>query len=133
MSKELKTYDFPVDHGDFTTTIELFYLKSEADKVIAEKDAEIAGLKEKVSEERSTKVNYKISANDLSDGLKKAYAEIRRLHRCVIRMTRQWLSAIDDMYSRLDDVHGMDDQDVIDWEKVSELHDKLDKVLEKWK
>ena len=123
MSEELKTYDFPVDHGDFTTTIELFYLKSEADKRIAElkrqieflkvthnscgdcnKCAEGMGklfdenlneLKEKVSEERSAKVNYKISANDLSDGLKKAYAEIRRLHRCVIRMTRQWLSAID--------------------------------------
>lgn len=161
MSEELKTYDFPVDHGDFTTTIELFYLKSETDKTIAElkrqieflkvthnscgdcnKCAEGMGklfdenlneLKEKLSEERSAKVNYKISANDLSDGIKKAYAEIRRLHRCVIRMTRQWLSAIDDMYSRLDDVHGMDDQDVIDWEKVSELHDKLDKVLEKWK
>ena len=36
MAQELKAYDFPVDHGDFTTTIELFYLKSEADKVIAE-------------------------------------------------------------------------------------------------
>ena len=34
MSKELKTYDLPVDHGDFTSTVELFYLKSEADKVI---------------------------------------------------------------------------------------------------
>ena len=35
MSKELKTYDLPVDHGDFTSAVELFYLKSEADKVIA--------------------------------------------------------------------------------------------------
>ena len=34
MSKELKTYDLPVDHGDFTSAVELFYLKSEADKVI---------------------------------------------------------------------------------------------------
>lgn len=59
--------------------------------------------------------------------------EIHRLHRCVVKMTRQWLSAIDDMYSRLDDVHGLDDQDVLDWEKVSNLHKKLDKVLEKWK
>lgn len=75
-----------------------FYHKSEADKVFAEKEAEIS-----------------------------------RLHRCIIRMTRQWLSAIDDMYSRLDDVHGMDDQDVMDWDKVSDLHDKLNKVLEKWK
>lgn len=63
----------------------------------------------------------------------KAGAEIHRLHRCIIRMTRQWLSAIDDMYSRLDDVHGLDDQDVMDWDKVSDLHDKLSKVLEKWK
>lgn len=59
--------------------------------------------------------------------------EIHRLHRCVVRMTRQWLSAIDDMYSRLDDVHGLDDQDVLDWEKVSDLHNKLEKVLEKRK
>ena len=59
--------------------------------------------------------------------------EIHRLHRCVIKMTRQWLSAIDDMYSRLDDVHGLDDQDVLDWEKVTDLHDQLDKVLEKWR
>lgn len=53
MSEELKTYDFPVDHGDFTTTIELFYFKSEADVVIAELEAkneamesELAALKE---------------------------------------------------------------------------------------
>ena len=59
--------------------------------------------------------------------------EIRRLHRCVIRMTRQWLGAIDEMYSRLDDVHGLDDDDVEDWEKVSHLRKNLKKVLEKWK
>lgn len=59
--------------------------------------------------------------------------EIRRLHRCLVRMTRQWLSAVDDMYSRLDDVHGLDDQDVLDWDKVTTLHEKLKKVLEKWK
>ena len=59
--------------------------------------------------------------------------EIRRLHRCIIRMTRQWLSAVDDMYSRLDDVHGLDDKDVMDWDKVTDLHDNLNKVLEKWK
>jgi hypothetical protein len=102
------------------------YLKSKADEVIS-------WLKEQVKEERSAKVDYKISANDLSDGLKDAHEEIRRLHRCIIRMTRQWLSAIDDMYSRLDDVHGLDDDDVMDWDKVTELHDNLNKVLEKWK
>jgi hypothetical protein len=37
------------------------------------------------------------------------------------------------MYSRLDDVHGLDDQDVMDWDKATELHDNLNKVLEKWK
>jgi hypothetical protein len=73
----------------------------------------------------------------LSEDVEKLLAakdkEIRRLHRCIIRMTRQWLSAVDDMYSRLDDVDGLDDQDVIDWDKVTDLHDNLNKVLEKWK
>ena len=61
------------------------YKKAEADKVIAEKDKEIAELKERVSEERSAKVDYKISANDLSDGLKEAYEEIKhhKYKRCV--------------------------------------------------
>ena len=63
----------------------LFYIKSEADKVIAEKDREIAELKEQVSEERSAKVAYKISANDMRDGLEKAYAEIKyhKYKRCL--------------------------------------------------
>jgi hypothetical protein len=59
--------------------------------------------------------------------------EIHRLHRCVVKMTMKWLSAIDDMYSRLDDMNRIDDQDVLDWDKVTDLHDKMDKVLEKWK
>ena len=59
--------------------------------------------------------------------------EIRRLHRCLVKMTKQWLSAIDDMYSRLDNVHGLDDDDVEDWEKVSKLRKKMSKVLEKWR
>jgi hypothetical protein len=61
------------------------YLKREADKVIADKDAEIANLKEQVQEERSAKVDYKISANDLSDGLKEASEEIRyhKYKRCL--------------------------------------------------
>jgi hypothetical protein len=45
----------------------------------------------------------------------------------------KWLSAIDDMYSRLDDMNRLDDQDVLDWDIVTDLHDKMDKVLEKWK
>jgi 5-bromo-4-chloroindolyl phosphate hydrolysis protein len=59
--------------------------------------------------------------------------EIHRLHRCVVKMTMKWLSAIDDMYSRLDDMNRLDDQDVLDWDIVTDLHDKMDKVLEKWK
>lgn len=68
----------------------LYYLKYEADKAIAEKDKEIAELKEQVSEERSAKVNYKISANDLSDGLKEAYAEIKhhKYRRCLAMAKR---------------------------------------------
>lgn len=71
--------------ADTYGAIEWVYPKEEADKVIAEKDAEIARLKEQVSEERSAKVDYKISANDLSDGLEKAYAEIRhqKYKRCL--------------------------------------------------
>ena len=93
-----------------------FYLAEDVEKLLAEKDKEIEDLKAG---------HY---AESCKDG-----AEIHRLHRCIIRMTRQWLSAIDDMYSRLDDVHGLDDQDTMDWDKVSDLHDKLSKVLEKWK
>lgn len=56
----------------------LFYLKSEADKVIKK-------LNERVSEEREAKVNYKISACDLSGGLRDAYDEIRhhKFKRCL--------------------------------------------------
>ena len=86
-----------------------FYLKEDVDKLIEDLKAG----------------HY---AESCKDG-----AEIHRLHRCVIRMTKKWLSAIDGMYSRLDDVHGLDDDDVEDWDKVSELRDKLNKVLEKWK
>lgn len=93
-----------------------FYLAEDVEKLLAEKDKEIENMK---ADEYVRSVD---------DGM-----EIRRLHRCVVKMTRQWLSAIDEMYSRLDDVHGLDDDDVEDWEKVSDLHNKMDKVLEKWK
>ena len=55
-----------------------FYLKSEADKVIAE-------LLERIDEERSAKVDWKISANDLKCGLKEAYCEIdhQKYKRCL--------------------------------------------------
>jgi hypothetical protein len=93
-----------------------FYSAEDVEKLLAEKDKEIEDMK---ADEYVRSVD---------DGM-----EIHRLHRCVVRMTKQWLSAIDDMYSRLDDVHGLDDQDVMDWDKVTDLHNKLDKVLEKWK
>ena len=56
-----------------------YYLKSYADAVIAEKDTQILDLIEQVQKERSAKVDYKISVNDLNDGLKKAYKEIDSL------------------------------------------------------
>ena len=103
---ELQVYRDP---KDVSPAYREFYLKEDVDKLIEDLKAG----------------HY---AESCKDG-----AEIHRLHRCIIRMTRQWLSAIDDMYSRLDDVHGLDDQDVMDWDKVSDLHSKLNKVLEKWK
>lgn len=73
-----------VDCDGITGSAHEVYSKSDVDAVIAEKDKEIAGLKEKVSEERSAKVDYKISARDLSTGLKNAQADYReacdRLH-----------------------------------------------------
>lgn len=77
---ELKPY---IGHDQTDNTLTEYYLKAEADKVIAEKDAQILDLIEQVQKERSAKVNYKISANDLSDGLKKVYEEIHRLHRAL--------------------------------------------------
>lgn len=86
-----------------------FYLKEDVDKLIEDLKAG----------------HY---AESCKDG-----AEIRRLRRCIIKMTKRWLWAKEDMYSRLDDVHGLDDDDVEEWDKVSDLADKLDKVMEKWK
>ena len=103
---ELQVYRDPKDESP---AYREFYLKEDVDKLI--EDLKAGHYAESVD----------------------AGMEIRRLHRCIIRMTRQWLSAVDDMYSRLDDVHGMDDQDIMDWDKVTDLHDKLNKVLEKWK
>lgn len=48
MAEELKTYDFPVDHGDFTATVELFYLKSDVDERIRSMKQEIGELKDKL-------------------------------------------------------------------------------------
>jgi hypothetical protein len=111
-----------------------FYLAEDVEKLLAAKDKEIEDMQAKESKKVNA-LKKKIEdmkadeyVRSVDDGM-----EIRRLHRCVVKMTRQWLSAIDDMYSRLDDVHGLDDQDVLDWDKVSDLHNKLDKVLEKWK
>lgn len=59
--------------------------------------------------------------------------EIRRLRRSIIKMFKLSLSVGEEMYSRLDSVHGLDDDDVMNWEKVSTLRENLNKVLEKWK
>lgn len=56
-----------------------FYIKSEVDEVIAK-------LNGRIREEREAKVNFKISACDLSGGLRDAYAEIRnhKFKRCLM-------------------------------------------------
>jgi hypothetical protein len=99
------------------------YGRDELEDMLDKERAKVKELEKKIED---------IQANEyvrsVDDGM-----EIRRLHRCVTRMTMMWLSAIEDMYSRLDDVHGLDDNDVEDWDKVSDLRDKLNKVLEKWK
>lgn len=99
------------------------YGRDELEAMLDRERDNVRALKKKIED---MKANEYVRSVD--DGM-----EIRRLHRCVVKMTKQWLSAIDDMYSRLDDVHGLDDQDVQDWDKVSDLHSKMDKVLEKWK
>lgn len=98
-------------------------LKKQIEDLQAKSDKKVKALKKKIEDIQADEY-----VRSVDDGM-----EIRRLRRCLVKMTKQWLSAIDDMYSRLDDVHGLDDQDVLDWDKVSDLHSKMDKVLEKWK
>ena len=98
------------------------YGRDELEDMLDKERDNVKDLEKKIEDMRTDEY-----VRSVDDGM-----EIRRLHRCVVKMTRQWLRAIDDMYSRLDDVHGLDDQDVLDWEKVTDLHDKFDKVLEKW-
>ena len=99
------------------------YGRDELEDMLDREREKVKALEKKIEDMQSNEY-----VRSIDDGM-----EIRRLHRCIVRMTRQWLSAIDDMYSRLDDVHGLDDQDVSDWDKVTELHEKLKKVLEKWR
>ena len=99
------------------------YGRDELEAMLDKERDNVRALKKQIEDMKADEY-----VRSIDDGM-----EIHRLHRCVVKMTRQWMSAIDDMYSRLDDVHGLDDQDVLDWEKVSNLHNKMDKVLEKWK
>jgi hypothetical protein len=98
-------------------------LKKQIEDMQAKESKKVNALKKKIEDMKADEY-----VRSVDDGM-----EIRRLHRCLVRMTMKWLSAIDDMYSRLDDVHGNDDQDVEDWEKVSNLRKKMSKVLEKWR
>ena len=99
------------------------YGRDELEDMLSKEREKVKALEKRIEDIQATAYAESVDARE----------EIRRLHRCIIRMTRQWLSAVDDMYSRLDDIHGLDDQDVLDWDKVSDLHDNLNKVLEKWK
>lgn len=64
MSEELRTYDFPVDHGDFTATVELFYLKSDVDERLRSMKREIGELKDKLR-------HYPMMATIIASGNKK--------------------------------------------------------------
>lgn len=98
------------------------YGRYELEDILDKERAKVKELEKKIEDMKADEY-----VRSVDDGM-----EIHRLHRCVVKMTIRWLSAIDDMYSRLDDVHGLDDKDVLDWEKVTDLHNKLEKVLEKW-
>ena len=109
------------------------YGRDELEAMLDKESKKVNALKKKIEDMKADEY-----VRSVDDGM-----EIHRLHRCVVKMTRQWLSAIDDMYSSItpgqrmsvleQDHFKYDDQDVLDWEKVSNLHSKLDKVLEKWK
>lgn len=62
MAEELKTYEFPVDNGDSTTTVEKFYLKSDVDERICSLILKNAELEAKLSEQRDS--NKDVPAND---------------------------------------------------------------------
>lgn len=118
---ELKVYRDPKDGPAYRE----FYEKSEADNVIAEKDAAIEKLKERVSEEREAKVNYKISANDLNDGLKKAYGQLdhQTYKRCLDKA--KWCDERITRYSLQQEIQG------ISWKKEIAFYRRLrDKYLE---
>ena len=71
-------------------------------------DRQIAELKEQIREERSAKVDYKISSNDLSEGLAKAYADNRRLKRALYKALANWAHeakfVYDDEFNLWDDM-----------------------------
>ena len=98
------------DQSDIELNGELVYLKKDVDKVIAGKDAEIAELKKQISEERSAKVDYKISAHDLSDGLKEAYEELwhQKYKRCLnmawwCNVKGDWYYSLGELFKSVDD------------------------------
>ena len=70
-------------------------------------DAAIAELKERISEELSAKVDYKISANDLSYGLRDALEKNRKLKRVL------WLARAE---------RAVAEQTVDEWSRYKEKH-----------
>ena len=83
MSEELKTYDVPVDHGDFTAIVEQFYLKSDADAVIAGLKTEIHNLKRSliVARHEVAKARGKTSSY-------KSKTKLKEARRCCMNMYR---------------------------------------------
>ena len=93
------------------------YIKSEADKVIAE-------LYERIRKECEAKVNYKTSVCDLSDGLLDAYRDIwhHKYRRC-LRIISDIENAIGDAF--------LVDPEYIDW--LNKWHDRWLKIAERFK
>ena len=92
---ELKVYRELEDYVGYDDAPMEMYGKDEADTVIAE-------LEETARQERSAKVEYKESANNLSDRLAEAYRENRELKRALwlVRAKR----AMAESYTVLNDV-----------------------------
>lgn len=80
---ELKIYRDLEDYLGYDEVPLEMYDKYEVDNMIAK-------LQENVRKERSAKVDYKISANDLSEGLAQAYSENRhhKYKRCLAMAMR---------------------------------------------
>lgn len=117
MAQELKAHDFPVDHGDFTTTIELFYLKSEVDAVLDAKDKEICKLNNALDKERSETIKYMDELCNAKNEIERLTIDKRNdeLRADIADATIEKLKAANaELKQKLDDVQASMYADVVD-------------------